>query len=340
MVEAAHRPTALYSEGLNPGAIMPPETPQSQIREVRQQVTYEYPLQKRIAEEWSHLLGEDFTVPTNVAVFRDKANQLFRMVGDQGLASRDDLLRKLAYVKIAAVSLATSMDADIASVVDEKLLEKMQAKYPPDAFTELRLKGHLVAEARAHLKTLYQNGQSYEFEGIPVPEEEQVARMPRREPFSDPFQDVADTWQRASMGRDLECHDCVGIVLGEADELLAEFEGVDVQNLDESKKVLILEEIADVVIAVDGKFSGEGECVSKWQNFALDRMIDTYGDVPKLRRMGVPTQIAMSYLSEYRKRDEKGLQPPVSPTPFYRGPYFRVETRAPLEASFSSGRIH
>ena len=54
--------------------------------------------------------------------------------------------------------------------------------------------------------------------------------------------------------------------------------------MDDEKFELVMGEIADVVISGDGKFSDEEECVEGWQNFALDRMIDTYGDVPKLRR--------------------------------------------------------
>ena len=306
---------------------------------------YEYPLQQRIATEYRHLFGKEFTPALNLEIFRQKKEEVFELSTIPKITDEVTLMRKMAELKIAAVSLATSYNLDIKEIVDRKLYEVMQDKYPPDAFTELRFLGHSVDEARAILKGLYERKEKYQMLGIVIPEYEEEARMPREEAFPDEIQAGVDWWERASLGSDRYLQDRTPIVLGEADELIEEFGDLDnnqINSITDTKKLRdkIGEEIADVVIAIDGYFSTKDKCVGSWHNFALDRMIDTYGDLPKLRRRGLAVKVAMDYLKECRNRDDDGNSRPHSILAGYAGPIFRITAKAPLEPNFSSEMIH
>ena len=164
---------------------------------------YEYPLQERISTEWANLLGDAFTLETNVAVFKDKVEQLEGLIKDPN-AKREDVLRKITYIKIGAISIATSKGKDIHDYVDKKL-DLMQDKYPPDAITQLRLaEGHSTKEATGKLKKHFENGVIFQCEDVEIPPEEEEARKPRVPAFRDTYQDMSDTWMRRSYGRDLE----------------------------------------------------------------------------------------------------------------------------------------
>jgi hypothetical protein len=356
-VEAAHHYVTTAIGETNPTILAPQEIPEPHFQEQRRSQDYEYPLQQRIATEWANLFGEDFTTATNVAVFRDKVDQLKELVKDPE-ASREDVLRKLAYIKIGATSIATSYGREISDPVEKKLLKVIPEKYSPIVFTELRLQGVPISEIRARLKSLHERGVVCKPQGIEIPAEEEEARKSRNNLSGDIYQTLMDDWQRATYGTSLAEHDTIGVVLDETGELVDEFKvknnkedkGIDMTEdqinaiTDDVKIELIIGEAADAVLSIDGYFSAEDEDVERWQNFALDRMIDTYGDLPKLRRMGVPTEVGMKYLRACRHSDDddEGRPRPIYKDipDIYHGPVFRITSKVPPVEDSSKEMLH
>lgn len=292
----------------------------------------EYPLQNRIVEEWHPILGDDASPVSRLDFFKQRASKFLSLAGDYpNLAINQETDKSVnkygIYLKIAALDLAASFHLDINSFVQAKILDKIDKKYPPYEFTRLRLEGWQIPEIRRELKKRFEEGRSTPLIRIEIPIEEQQSMKARDVPFQDPHQNVIDTWQRRAFGSDLNVEDRVPVIVEEVGEVLEEFEGLDsdqINNIKDIKHLLrIGEELADVIIGIDGFFSAKDIDIEPLQEKALDRMIDKYKSVKRLRRGGLTNAEAMAYLNNAMHRAEKGLPMPPSPVPGFE-PTFSI----------------
>lgn len=295
-------------------------------------IDIEYPLQKRIVEEWHPILGDDASPISRLDFFKQRADKFINLASVSQNSKIDsesgnNVNKNGIYLKISALDLAASLHLDINSFVQVKILDKIDKKYPPYEFTRRRLAGQPIPDIRRELKELFESGYNAPLLRFEIPIEEQKAMKPRDIPFEDPHQDVIDTWQRRAFGSDLNVEDRVPVVIEEVGEVLAEFEGLDndqIHSIKDIKHLLrIGEELADVIIALDGFFSAKDVDVEPLQEKYLDRMIDKYKSVKRLKRAGLSTEEAMAYLNSAMHRAENGLAMPPSPVPGFT-PIFNI----------------
>lgn len=296
-------------------------------------LVFEYPFQQKAKQELVHLFGPEYTTAHAFEDFKERAKKFRNYFGaltpdiiDNSLSAdaADGIASLSAKLKLSIVVFAIKLEQDLHASIESKLTEKMQAKYDPDMVTEIRLYGteedpgrKTGPEAMAILKKSFDkiNGvQTYDYRGLPVPDDEERLRYQSRR-FTDHFQDIGDWWQRRALGSDLVASERTENLIepetGEIDEAIACFNSLG-QTIDIDGA---MEELADVWIGIDVANSAMSNDLAPHQEEELKRANDTYADLPRYRRMGIPLDAAIKFSHDKRDREESGQRLPNPPTP-------------------------
>jgi hypothetical protein len=312
--------------------------------EIAKPPTFSHPLQERISREWRPLLLEkgEGSPARRLDVLKQSVDKFGNLVGQLSADEIDGdpdseivrlLARKASYIKLAAIDLVTPMKIDAGSFGEHKTLDTMPIKYPEDIVYGLVRSGMPPLEAMAHLKRLYMEGKTPIPMAYQMMGEEIAYRVPRNPDsnFKDALQDVADTWQRRAFGMYLRASDRIPNMLGEAQELIDEFDGMtddEINSFATNNKVVtayeklegdpmrnklasIGGEAGDVIIGVDGFTAGMNRDQAIDANAALNRQIWKYRKTKRLVGVGYPEPEAMRLLHDVEERKSRGLRLPL-----------------------------